>query len=141
MKFRFKRSDRICAFLDKGMNMTGELASPGTLRIDGNFQGSISTADNLIVGEHAVVNAEIKAGEVEIHGQCFGNIEAKSRVEIFPGGRVSADIRTPVLCVSPGATLDGGIHMADEKPNDPLHFNRHDSEITTLDQKHTDDHD
>lgn len=99
--------------------MTGELESPGTLRIDGNFQGSISRADNLIVGEHAVVHADIKVGEIEIYGQCFGNIEAKNRVEIFPGGRVRADIRTPVLCVSPGAMLDGGIRMTDEKPDDP----------------------
>ena len=101
------------------MNITGELESPGTLRIDGNFQGSISGADNLIIGEHAVVHADIKVGEIEIHGQCFGNIEAKNRVEIFPGGRVRADIRTPVLCVSPGAMLDGGIRMTDEKPDDP----------------------
>ena len=99
--------------------MTGELETPGTLRIDGNFQGSISRADNLIVGEHAVIHADIKVGEIEIHGQCFGNIKAQNRVEIFPSGRVRADIRTPVLCVSPGAMLDGGIRMADEKPDDP----------------------
>jgi cytoskeletal protein CcmA (bactofilin family) len=119
MKVSVKQSDRICAFLDKGMTMTGEIESSGTMHIDGNFQGSISSADNLIVGEHAVVHADIKVGEVEIHGQFFGNIEAKNRVEIFPSGRVRADIRTPVLCVSPGAMLDGGIRMADEKPDSP----------------------
>ena len=119
MKVPANRSDRICAFLDKGMNMTGEIESAGTMHIDGNFHGSISSADNLIVGQHAVVHADVKVGEVEIHGQFFGNIEAKNRVEIFPGGRVRADIRTPVLCVSPGAMLDGGIRMADEKPNAP----------------------
>jgi cytoskeletal protein CcmA (bactofilin family) len=118
MKFRSKQSDRICAFLDRGMTMTGELEANGTLHIDGNFQGSISSAHNLIVGEHAVVHADIKVGAIEIHGQFFGNIEAKNRVEIFPSGRVRADIRTPVLCVNPGAMLDGGIRMADEKPND-----------------------
>ena len=119
MRFRFKQSGQICTFLDRGINLTGELETPGTLRIDGNFQGSISRADNLIVGEHAVIHADIKVGEIEIHGQCFGNIKAQNRVEIFPSGRVRADIRTPVLCVSPGAMLDGGIRMADEKPDDP----------------------
>jgi cytoskeletal protein CcmA (bactofilin family) len=119
MKFRFKQSGHDCTFLDRGINLTGELESPGTLRIDGNFQGSISRADNLIVGEHAVVHADIKVGEIEIHGQFFGNIKATTRVEIFPSGRVRADIRTPVLCISPGAVLDGGIRMADEKPDDP----------------------
>jgi cytoskeletal protein CcmA (bactofilin family) len=119
MKFRLKQSGQIRGFIDKGTNMTGELESDGTLRIDGNFQGSISTAHNLIVGEQAVVHADIRVGEIEIHGQCFGNIEAKNRVEIFPGGRVRGDIHTPVLCVSAGAMIDGGIRMADETTDDP----------------------
>jgi len=119
MKFRFKQSDQIRGFIDKGTNMTGELESTGTLRIDGNFQGSISTVQNLIVGKQAVVHADIKVDEIEIHGQCFGNIEAKNRVEIFPSGRVRGDIHTPVLCVNAGAMLDGGIRMADERPDDP----------------------
>jgi cytoskeletal protein CcmA (bactofilin family) len=114
MKFRLKQSDQVSGFLDKGTNMTGELEFAGTLRIDGNFQGSISTADNLVIGEHAVVHANIKVGEIEIHGQFFGRVEAKNRIEIFPSGRVRGDLHTPVLCVNPGAMLDGGTHMAAE---------------------------
>jgi cytoskeletal protein CcmA (bactofilin family) len=112
MKFRLKQSDQVSGFLDKGTNVTGELEFAGTLRIDGNFQGSISTTDNLVIGEHAVVHADIKVGEIEIHGQFFGRIEAKTRVEVFPSGRVRGDIHTPLLCVNPGATLDGGMHMS-----------------------------
>jgi cytoskeletal protein CcmA (bactofilin family) len=118
MKFRLKQSDQVSGFLDKGTNMTGELEFAGTLRIDGNFQGSISTTDNLVIGEHAVVHANIKVGEIEIHGQFFGTIEAQTRVEIFPSGRVRGDIHTPVLCVNPGARLDGGIRMADENADE-----------------------
>ena len=118
MKFRLKQSDQVSGFLDKGTNMTGELEFAGTLRIDGNFQGSISTNDNLVIGEHAVVHANIKVGEIEIHGQFFGTIEAQTRVEIFPSGRVRGDIHTPLLCVNPGARLDGGIRMADENADE-----------------------
>jgi cytoskeletal protein CcmA (bactofilin family) len=117
MKFRLKQSDQVSGFLDKGTNVTGELEFAGTLRIDGNFQGSISTTDNLVIGEHAVVNADIKVGEIEIHGQFFGTIEAK-RVEVFASGRVRGDIHTPVMIVNPGAQLDGGIRMADERPDE-----------------------
>jgi cytoskeletal protein CcmA (bactofilin family) len=113
MKFRIKQSEQVTGFLDKGTNMTGELEFAGTLRIDGNFQGSIATADNLVIGEHAVVHADIKAGEIEIHGQFFGSIDAKHRVEVFPSGRVRGDIHTPILCISAGAVLDGGIRMAE----------------------------
>src|SRR5262245_16767033 len=118
MKFRLKQSDQVSGFLDKGTNVTGELEFAGTLRIDGNFQGSVSTADNLIIGEHAIVHADIKVGEIEIHGQFFGTIEAKNRVIVFPSGRVRGDIHTPVLCVTAGALLDGGLRMAADRTDD-----------------------
>src|SRR2546421_12535380 len=100
MKFRLKSSDQVSGFLDKGTNVTGELEFAGTLRIDGNFHGSIGTNDCLIVGEHAMVHADIKAGEVEIHGQVFGSIVCKRRMEISATGRVRGDIETPVLIMT-----------------------------------------
>jgi cytoskeletal protein CcmA (bactofilin family) len=118
MKFRPKASDTVSGFLDKGTHVTGELQFAGTLRIDGNFHGSISTGDILIIGEHAVVHADIHAGEIEIHGQIFGTIEAKRRAEIFPTGKVRGDIHTPVLTVTPGGLLDGRMQMTAEKPEE-----------------------
>ena len=118
MKFRLKSSDEVCGFLDKGTHVTGELEFAGTLRIDGNFHGSISTGDILIIGEHAIVHADIRVGEIEIHGQLFGAIEAKRRVEISPSGRVRGDIHTPVLSMSPGGLLDGRIRMAGDRPEE-----------------------
>ena len=72
MNFRRKPSDQVSGFLDKGTNVTGELEFAGTLRIDGNFHGSISTNDTLIVGAHAMVHADIKAGERSLrsNGAC-----------------------------------------------------------------------
>ena len=114
MKFRLKPSDQVSGFLDKGTNVTGELEFAGTLRIDGTFHGSIGTGDVLIVGEHAIVHADIKAGEVEIHGQVFGRIESQRRIEISATGRVRGDLHTPVLSVTPGGMLDGRLQMATE---------------------------
>ena len=104
----------ITGFLDRGTTVTGELRFSGTLRIDGDFHGSISTDDALTIGEYAEVHADIRAGHVEIHGRVCGNIEASSRVEIRCTGRVSADIRTPVLVIDDGGSLDGRSQMNDE---------------------------
>ena len=107
MKLRLRTADQVLGFLDKGTNVTGELEFTGTLRIDGNFHGSISTGDMLIIGEHALVHADIKVGEIEIHGQIFGRVEAKRRLEISASGRVNA-----------GAVLDGRIEMAGDASQD-----------------------
>jgi cytoskeletal protein CcmA (bactofilin family) len=109
MKFQFKGSNEILGFLDEGTSISGELHYSGKLRIDGNFTGAIVTDDILIIGEHAMVRAEIRAGEIEIAGEVIGNIEAKQRAEILPGGSVHGDIRSPILVLSPGSILDGHI--------------------------------
>ena len=115
MKFRTKPSDSVSGFLDKGTSVTGELEFAGTLRIDGTFHGSISTEDTLIIGEHAIVHADIRVGDIEIHGQVFGTIVAKRQVEISVSGRIRGDILTPVLSLSPGAMFDGRISMASDR--------------------------
>jgi cytoskeletal protein CcmA (bactofilin family) len=111
-------TDQVAGFLDQGTSLTGELEFTGTLRIDGNFHGSISTDDCLIIGEHATVHADIKAGEVEVHGQVCGSVVCTRRVEISPTGRVRGDVETPVLVIDPGATIDGRTRMAVDKPED-----------------------
>ena len=118
MNFRLRPSDQVSGFLDKGTNITGELEFAGTLRIDGNFHGSISTADTLVIGEHAVVHADIRAAEVEVHGQVFGTIDAKRRVEVSVTGRIRGDIRTPSLSITPGAVFDGRLQMSEERPEE-----------------------
>lgn len=111
MKFRLKESDEKCGFLDEGTYLTGELAFAGTLRIDGNFHGSISTDDTLVVGAQAIVEADIKVGAIEIAGKVFGSIEAKRSVEILSTGHIRGDIHTPVLVTSPGSVLEARICM------------------------------
>ena len=118
MSFRRKGLDQVSGFLDKGTNVTGELEFAGTLRIDGNFHGSISSRDMLVIGANALVHADIKVGDLEIHGQVFGNIESERRVEVSSTGRVCGDIHTPVLIINEGALLDGRTRMASDKPDD-----------------------
>lgn len=116
MKFRRKESsEEISGFLDQGTAVTGELQFSGTLRIDGTFHGSIVTSDVLVVGEHAVIHADIKAGELEIHGRVFGNVECKRRIEIHPTGRVRGDLFTPQLIINTGATFDGRSRMVEDE--------------------------
>ena len=118
MNLRRKTTDQVAGFLDQGTSLTGELEFTGTLRIDGNFHGSISTNDCLIIGEHATVHADIKAGEVEVHGQVNGSVVCARRLEISPTGRVRGEVETPVLVIDPGATMDGRTRMAVDKTED-----------------------
>lgn len=105
------KSDDIAGFLDHGTEVTGELQFSNTLRIDGNFHGSIVGEDRLIIGEQAVVHADIKVGDIEIRGQVFGNVAVKGQAEILSTGRLRGDLQASVLIIQAGAVLEGRSHM------------------------------
>jgi cytoskeletal protein CcmA (bactofilin family) len=115
----WRKTEQISGFLDLGTNITGELQFSNTLRIDGNFHGSITSSDTLIVGEHAIVHADIKVGEIEIHGQVHGNVEAERRAEITSTGRLRGDLQTALLVIQAGAVLDGRSHMPSDEEAAP----------------------
>jgi len=120
MKTETKLPDGISGFLDRGINLNGELHFSSMLRIDGNFTGSILSEDRLVIGEHAVVRADITVGEIEVAGEVVGNIDAKKRAEILASGRVHGDIRTPMLSISPGSTLNGRVCMPSPAQEEPV---------------------
>ncbi len=100
-------SGELQGFLDHQTSLTGELSYSGTLRIDGNVHGSISTSDCLIVGERANIHADVKAGEVRIYGSVFGNVESLRKIEIASTGLLRGDIRTALLVIEEGGAFLG----------------------------------
>jgi cytoskeletal protein CcmA (bactofilin family) len=74
----------------------------------------------LVVGEGALVKADIAVKSVYISGDVQGNIEVKEKLNIHPTGKFLGDVHTPVFIMEEGAFFDGRSHMADvvEKKND-----------------------
>jgi len=98
-------------FLEKGVKLEGKLESSGTFRIDSVMKGSLTSAETLILGEHAVIEGQIYGNYVIIAGRFDGVIEAKGRVEIRTKAIVTGEIHTPCLIIEPGAVFDGRCHM------------------------------
>jgi cytoskeletal protein CcmA (bactofilin family) len=94
-------------FLAHGTSLEGDLHFSGTLHLNGNVRGSITTADVLIIGEHATVEADIKAGDLQIYGTVIGDIDCSRRVEICESGRLQGAVRTPSLVIKEGGVFEG----------------------------------
>jgi cytoskeletal protein CcmA (bactofilin family) len=99
------------ALLGRGSEFEGKLTFEGTVRIDGKFTGSIVTKDVLVIGEGAVVTAEIDCGTVIVHGQIIGNVKARVAVELHSPARVKGNIEAPTLMIEKGVTFDGQTKM------------------------------
>ncbi len=103
--------NNLTAFIDQGSHFEGKLSFKDTVRIDGTFQGEISSENKLIVGESGEIEASIRSNSVVISGSVVGDITAKSVVVLHKTARVQGDVNTPSLVVEEGATFNGKLTM------------------------------
>jgi cytoskeletal protein CcmA (bactofilin family) len=101
----------INTLLGRGSEFEGKLTFEGTVRIDGKLSGEVFSDDVLVVGEGAVVQAEVDVGEIIVQGTVIGNVRARRGVEIHAPGRVKGDITTPTLQIDKGVVFEGRCFM------------------------------
>ncbi|HEU4522114.1 MAG TPA: polymer-forming cytoskeletal protein [Thermoanaerobaculia bacterium] len=107
------KSGELNGFLDRGATFQGEMEFEDTMRIDGKFNGRITSKNELIVGESAHIEGDIHVGRIAISGTVVGKIVATQRVEIHRNGKVYSDIDTPALVIEEGAIFQGNCVMGD----------------------------
>jgi len=112
-----KKGGELNGFLDHGSSFKGELEFEDTMRIDGRFNGKITSKNELIVGDSAHIEGDIHVGRIAISGTVLGKIVADQRVEIHRNGKVYSDIDTPALIIEEGAIFQGNCVMGDRKGN------------------------
>src|SRR4029453_14330948 len=86
-------------YLGKGSRVSGKLNFDGTVQIDGHLDGEISAQETLVLGEGAVVTAQISGNTVVIKGQVTGDMNTRKRVEICAPGKFYGNIVTPSLVI------------------------------------------
>jgi cytoskeletal protein CcmA (bactofilin family) len=106
-----KEREKVISFLGKGTEFDGKLTFRGTVRIDGHFKGEISCDGNVIVGEEAVVEADMHVSYIVITGEVRGNITADQRVDIRASAKVFGNIRAPSVVMDQGALFWGETQM------------------------------
>jgi cytoskeletal protein CcmA (bactofilin family) len=87
----------------------GELSGEGDFHILGKFEGEITVSGRVVVGEGALVDANITAATIVIGGTVRGNLSATSRVEILPSGVLTGTLRTGSLAAADGASVKGEV--------------------------------
>ncbi len=104
-------SGEVNAYLGKGSRVAGKLNFEGTVRVDGQVEGEIAAQDTLIVGESALVNAQISGSTIVIKGKVTGDITARKRVEIRAPGKLFGNVTTPSLIIQEGVVFEGHCSM------------------------------
>jgi len=110
-----KSKDEINAFLGRDTEFEGKLSFTGAVRIDGKISGEIFSNGTLIVGESAVIKAQIHIADMVISGEVHGDIFAEKKIEITVPGKLFGNIKTPKLVLEEGVVFEGNCKMKDLK--------------------------
>jgi cytoskeletal protein CcmA (bactofilin family) len=84
---------------------------PVNLRINGKFEGTLNTKGNLMVGENAVVNADIIGEDMILGGRVSGRIIATRMVTLTSTAQIAAEVETPKMVMEDGAIFNGKCKM------------------------------
>ena len=94
-------------------SMKGDVRSSGGVRIEGDFEGTIEIAGNLVIGESSKVVAQISAHNVQIQGAVQGDVTAR-RLEILDTGKLWGNIQVDSFVLDDGGFFRGQSKMQGE---------------------------
>lgn len=104
--------DMNTSVISPATSWNGNLESAGSLHVHGRVEGTLSAANDIFIAEEAVVDAQVSAAHVTIAGNVRGSIQCSARFEVLPRGRVSGEVRAPIIVVHEGAILACDIAMS-----------------------------
>jgi cytoskeletal protein CcmA (bactofilin family) len=87
----------------------GELSFEKGLRLQGRFEGKISSAGRLHIAKEAKMHADVESGAIVVEGEVKGNLTAADRIELKQTARYEGDLRATKLTVDEGAVFSGHV--------------------------------
>jgi cytoskeletal protein CcmA (bactofilin family) len=101
------KPDEFATVIGPDAQFKGELTFQGGVRIDGQFEGSITTSGKVFVTKGGRLRAEVRAGSLVVEGTIEGNVHAEDRAELRATCTLRGDLKAAKLLVVEGATFVG----------------------------------
>ena len=103
-----KKTDKDIQMLGPKAVLEGGLVFEGSLFMNGHAKGTIESRNgSIVVGEDAVLHADIFVRSATINGEVKGAIRATERIEIHPPARVYGDLNAPIVRIDAGVIFEG----------------------------------
>lgn len=99
------------SMLSKEVKLEGEIQGSENLQVEGRFKGTIKLAGDLYIGPTGVVDADIEADNVVVHGQINGNVLARKQLQIHSSGKLVGDCTAQSIDIKEGALFEGRSKM------------------------------
>lgn len=107
--------------IGKAVKVEGALVAKENIRVEGVVEGKVRTEKHLIIGEGAVINADINALTAYVAGDVRGNVNVKQKLELSNTAKINGNVSAKVITMAEGAILNGkcsmGENMQENKNN------------------------
>lgn len=94
------------AVIDKKSEIKGTLRTEGNVLVEGCFQGEIDAKETVWVENGAQIQSQVRANDVIVSGTFNGEIDCRHRLQITASASISGEIKTPILVIEEGATVN-----------------------------------
>lgn len=109
------KTDSSTTIITTGASIKGEMNLNCNLYVDGEFEGSIKSKNEVNIGKHGHIKGDLVAKRVVIQGYITGTINAE-KVEIKSAGRVSGTIESAELIIESKGVFEGNSIVKDIQP-------------------------
>lgn len=98
----------------EGVKVEGDFTSQGNVTIDGHVSGNVATTGDIVIGERAMIDADVSAVNATVAGRVKGILRVSERLDLSASARVQGDVEARVVSMAPGCVLNGKMTMSEE---------------------------
>ena len=110
-------SKDIDTIIGHSIKVKGDFQGLGNITIEGELEGTLKTGNNLLVGEKAVITADIEARDAKISGKIIGNLRIKNFIEVSKSASITGDISAALISIEKGAVIKGNCQISPQVTN------------------------
>ncbi len=94
----------------------GEVNSKEDFRIDGHFEGNLTTTGKIVLGEKGILDGNIKCGNAEILGKVSGDLTVDNLLSLKATAKIDGNVIIGKLSIEPGAFFNATCQMKNAQP-------------------------
>ena len=98
---------QINTLIGEGTKFEGNLHINGTLKIDGELIGDITSSGDVIIGETSYITGNIYCKNILISGAVTGNIHAENQLSLSSTATTKGELKAESLIIEEGAEFIG----------------------------------
>ncbi len=102
---------RLPNYIGVNTKIKGDINSKEDFRIDGHFEGNLTTTGKIVLGEKGILDGNIKCGNAEVLGKVSGDLVVDNLLSLKATAKIDGNVVIGKLAIEPGAFFNATCQM------------------------------